>query len=72
MNRDGDGDNTSWILSGGYFRCSVCNEKALLKLDKSCGGYKEYRQIRSRFCPYCGRKMESDIKIKRRKMDERK
>ena len=47
-----------WILSGGYFRCSICNEKALLKLDKSKGGSREYEQQKTNFCPYCGAKME--------------
>ena len=34
-----------WILSGGYWRCSKCKEKALLKLDKSKGGCREYMPI---------------------------
>ncbi len=46
-----------WILSGGYWRCSNCNEKALLKLDKSKGNCKEYMPIKSNYCPNCGVKM---------------
>lgn len=49
-----------WILSGGYWRCSECKEKALLKLDKAKGNCKEYMPIRSDFCPKCGAKMESE------------
>jgi hypothetical protein len=47
-----------WILSGGYWRCSGCKEKALLKLDKAKGNCKEYAPVRSIFCPNCGTKME--------------
>lgn len=47
-----------WILSGGYWRCSECKEKALLKFDKSRGGYNEYKPVKSNSCPYCGAKME--------------
>lgn len=46
-----------WILSGGYWRCSECKEKALLKLDKAKGNCKEYEPVRSIFCPNCGMKM---------------
>ena len=46
-----------WILSGGYWRCSECKEKALLKLDKATGNCREYTPIRSNFCPNCGAKM---------------
>lgn len=46
-----------WILSGGYWRCSECKEKALLKLDKAKGHCKEYAPVRSIFCPNCGMKM---------------
>lgn len=47
-----------WILSGGYWRCSECREKALLKLDKAKGGRREYEPVRSKHCPSCGTKME--------------
>lgn len=47
-----------WILSGGYWRCSECKEKALLKLDKAIGGRREYEPVRSKHCPSCGTKME--------------
>lgn len=47
-----------WILSGGYWRCSECKEKALLKFDKSKDGCKEYMPIKSKYCPNCGAKME--------------
>ena len=47
-----------WFLSGGYWRCSECKEKALLKLDKATGGYREYEPIRSNYCPKCGAKMQ--------------
>lgn len=47
-----------WILSGGYWRCFDCKEKALLKLDKTKGSCREYIPIKSNFCPSCGLKME--------------
>ena len=47
-----------WILSGGYWKCSECREKALLKLDKAKGGRREYEPVRSKHCPSCGTKME--------------
>ena len=47
-----------WILSGGYWRCSKCKEKALLKFDKSKGGCREYKPVRSKHCPNCGAKMQ--------------
>lgn len=46
------------IFSGGYWRCSECKEKALLKLDKSKGNCREYMPIKSNYCPDCGAKME--------------
>lgn len=46
-----------WVLSGGYWRCSECKEKALLKLDTSKGSCKEYMPIKSNYCPNCGAKM---------------
>lgn len=46
-----------WILSGGYWRCSKCKEKALLKLDKSKGNCREYMPVKSNFCPNCGKNM---------------
>lgn len=46
-----------WILSGGYWRCSECKEKALLKLDKSKGNCREYMPAKSNNCPNCGVKM---------------
>lgn len=46
-----------WVLSGGYWRCSECKEKALLKLDKSNGGCNEYMPIKSNYCPNCGIEM---------------
>lgn len=47
-----------WILSGGYWRCSRCKEKALLKFDKSKGGCKEYMPVKSNYCPNCEAKMQ--------------
>lgn len=55
-----DNENGRWILSGGYWRCSKCKEKALLKLDKSKGGCREYIPVKSNVCPNCGAKMESE------------
>lgn len=49
-----------WFLSGGYWRCSECKEKALLKLDKSMGGCKEYMPIKSKYCYNCGAKMQEE------------
>lgn len=50
-----------WILSGGYWRCSECKEKALLKLDKVGVGCREYIPIKSNYCPNCGRKMMQEV-----------
>ena len=47
-----------WILSGGYWRCSECKEKALLKFDRATGNCREYIPIKSNYCPNCGKKME--------------
>ena len=46
-----------WILSGGYWRCSECKEKALLKLDRATSNCREYVPIKSNYCPHCGAKM---------------
>lgn len=40
-----------WILRGGWFRCSECDSRALMK---EC----EWEQVGSDFCPYCGAKMD--------------
>lgn len=40
-----------WILREGWFRCSECDSKALMK---KC----EWEQVRSDFCPACGAKMD--------------
>ena len=48
-----------WILSGGKYRCSECGEKAKYIFDKSKGGYNEYEQFRSDFCPNCGADMRN-------------
>lgn len=48
----------SWKLSGGKYRCSKCNSKALLQFNKSVEGWKEYDQICSNFCPTCGAAMK--------------
>lgn len=42
-----------WVLSGGYWRCSACGTKALLKLDKAKRNEKEYAPQRTDFCPKC-------------------
>lgn len=40
-----------WILRGGWFRCSECDSRALMK---EC----EWEQVGSDFCPYCGAKLD--------------
>lgn len=54
---DEQSDKGQWILSGGYWRCSKCKEKALLKFDKSKGNCREYIPVKSNFCPNCGKNM---------------
>lgn len=47
-----------WILRGKWLRCSQCDEKALLKETGGTGGFHEYEQVRSDYCPNCGAKMD--------------
>lgn len=47
-----------WILRGKWLRCSQCDEKALLKETGETGGFHEYEQVRSDYCPMCGAKMD--------------
>ena len=47
-----------WIMRGGYFRCSECDAKSLLRNAGSTGGYREYDQVQSKYCPNCGAKMD--------------
>jgi hypothetical protein len=48
-----------WIMRGGKFRCSECDEKALKKDIGGTGGFSyEYEQVKSNYCPYCGAKMD--------------
>ena len=47
-----------WYNRGGRFRCSVCNNKALLKDIGGTGGWShEYEQQKSPYCPNCGAKL---------------
>ncbi len=46
-----------WIMRGGWFRCSECDQKALLKESDGTGGFYEYEQVKSNYCPNCGAKM---------------
>lgn len=48
-----------WYNRGGHFRCSVCNNKTLLKDIGGTGGWShEYEQQKSPYCPTCGAKMD--------------
>ena len=48
-----------WYNRGGRFRCSVCDNKALLKDIGGTGGWShEYEQQKSPYCPNCGAKMD--------------
>ena len=48
-----------WYNRGGRFRCSVCDNKALLKDIGGTGGWShEYEQQKSPYCPDCGAKMD--------------
>lgn len=47
-----------WIMRGGYFRCSECDAKSLLRNAGGTGGYREYDQVQSKFCPNCGARMD--------------
>lgn len=50
-----------WYNRGGHFRCSVCDNKALLKDIGGTGGWShEYEQQKSPYCPNCGAKMDGD------------
>ena len=47
-----------WYNRGGRFRCSVCDNKALLKDIGGTGGWShEYEQQKSPYCPNCGAKL---------------
>ena len=44
-----------WYNRGGRFRCSVCDNKTLLKDIGGTGGWShEYEQQKSPYCPNCG------------------
>lgn len=47
-----------WMIRGGRFRCSECDSKALLKEDGGSGGFREFVQVKSNYCPNCGAKMD--------------
>lgn len=48
-----------WIMRGGWFRCSVCDERALLRDVGGTGGFShEYHQVKTNLCPTCGAKMD--------------
>lgn len=48
-----------WYNRGGRFRCSVCDNKALLKDIGGTGGWShEYEQQKSPYCPHCGALMD--------------
>lgn len=50
-----------WIMRGGRFRCSKCNEKALLRDVGGTGGFShEYEQVKSNHCPNCGAMMDGE------------
>ena len=50
-----------WYNRGGRFRCSVCDNKALLKDIGGTGGWShEYEQQKSPYCPNCGAKMDGN------------
>lgn len=50
-----------WYNRGGRFRCSVCDNKALLKDIGGTGGWShEYEQQKSPYCPNCGARMDGD------------
>jgi hypothetical protein len=50
-----------WYNRGGRFRCSVCDNKTLLKDIGGTGGWShEYEQQKSPYCPNCGAKMTND------------
>lgn len=52
-----------WYNRGGRFRCSVCNNKALLKDIGGTGGWShEYEQQKSPYCPNCGARMDGGDK----------
>ena len=51
-----------WYNRGGRFRCSVCDNKALLKDIGGTGGWShEYEQQKSPYCPNCGARMDGKI-----------
>lgn len=59
-----------WILRGGWFRCSECDGKALLKDVGGTGGLHEYDQVRSDICPHYGARMDGeDVRNGQRKRD---
>lgn len=47
-----------WFMRGGKWRCSECDQKALLRLSDATGGCREYEYYRANYCPNCGAKME--------------
>ena len=47
-----------WIMRGGYFRCSACDAKSLLRNAGGTGGFREYDQVKSKYCPNCGARMD--------------
>ena len=50
-----------WYNRGGRFRCSVCDNEALLKDIGGTGGWShKYEQQKSPYCPNCGAKMDGN------------
>ena len=48
-----------WKMRGGWFRCSICDGRALLQDVGGTGGFShEYEQVKSEHCPHCFAKMD--------------
>ncbi len=48
-----------WFMRGGKWRCSECDQKALLRLSDATGGCREYEYYRANYCPNCGARMDA-------------